>query len=80
MDSEEIELLVNASNLLSYRLLGGAQGEPAIAVVYQLKDGGQVKVEANGSTVWWRGKAHAIKQKDIFVNILEGLFFDEEKR
>lgn len=80
MDSEEIKLLVNASNLLSYRLLGGAQGEPAIAVVYQLKDGGQVKVEANGSTVWWRGKAHAIKQKDIFVNILEGLFFDEEKR
>ncbi len=78
--SEDIQLLVNACNLLSYRLLGKGEGEPAITVVYHLKDGGDVKAQANGSTVWWRGKAHAIKQEDLFVNILEGLFFSGEKQ
>lgn len=79
-DSEDIELLVNACNLLSYRLWGKAEGEPAITVIYQLKDGGQAKLEASGSTVWWRGKAHAVREKDSFVNILKGLFFEGEKR
>lgn len=78
--SEDIELLVNACNLLSYRLWGKGEGEPAVTVVYHLKNGEDLKVEANGSTVWWRGKAHAIKEKDIFVNILEGLFFYGENR
>ena len=28
-------------------------------------------------TVWWKGKAHALKDRELFFNITEGLFFHE---
>ena len=79
-ESEDIDLLVKACNLLNYQLWGEKKGDPELTVVYHLKNGEDVKVEANGTTVWWRGKAYAIKEKDTFVNILQGLFFDRERQ
>lgn len=74
-DEDDIELLVNAANLLNYRLFGETAGEPIISVTYHLKTGDDVIIEANNDTMWWHGKAHPIKETDMFVEIIQGLFF-----
>lgn len=74
-DKDNIELLVNAANLLNYRLFGETAGEPIISVTYHLKTGDDVIIEANNDTMWWHGKAHSIKKTYMFVDIIQGLFF-----
>lgn len=74
-DGENIELLVKAANLLNYRLAGQEEGSPVITVAYHLKDGEDAVIAANGTTVWWKGKAHALKEPELFSNIMQGLFF-----
>jgi len=44
-----------------------------------VKNGNDVMIKANNTTVWRNEKLYEIKQKDIFVNIVEGIFFDIEK-
>ena len=73
---EDIELLVNAANLLNYRLLGETEGSPIITVTYHLKDGDDVTIKANNTSMWWHGKSHPIKKTDVFINIVQGLYFD----
>lgn len=73
---EDIEVLVNAANLLNYRLRGGTEGIPIITVTYHLKDGEDVTIKANNTSLWWHGKLHPIKDTSIFVNVVDGLFFD----
>ena len=48
-------------------------------MTYHLKNGNDVMIKANNTTVWRNEKLYEIKQKDIFVNIVEGIFFDIEK-
>ena len=73
---EDIELMVNAANLLNYRLRGGTEGIPIVTVTYHLKDGDDVTIRANNTSVWWHGKLHPIKDTAIFINVVDGLFFD----
>ena len=73
---EEIELLVNTVNLLNYRLRGGTEGIPIVTVTFHLKDGDDVTIRANHTSVWWHGKIHPIKDTSLFVNVVDGLFFD----
>lgn len=73
---EDIELLVNTVNLLNYRLLGGTEGSPIVTVTYHLKDGEDVTIKANNTSMWWHGKLHPIKDTSLFVNVVDGLFFD----
>jgi len=73
---EDIELLVKAANLLNYRLLGEAEGSPIITVTYHLKDGNAVTIKANKTSMWWHGKSHSIKETDVFINIVQSLYFD----
>ena len=40
-----------------------------------MKNGNDINIEANNTTVWWHGKPHSIKEKNSFVNIIQGLFF-----
>ncbi|MEA4920311.1 MAG: hypothetical protein VB078_05290 [Clostridiaceae bacterium] len=75
-DEDDIELLVNTANLLNYRLFGKTAGAPIISLTYHLKSGDDVTIEANNATMWWHGKAHPIKEPDMFVKIVQGLFFD----
>lgn len=75
-DDKNIELLINAANLLNYRLRGETEAGPVISVIYHLKNGNNISIEANNTTMWWHGKSHAIKEPDTFVNIIQGLFFD----
>lgn len=73
---EDIELLVNAANLLNYCLLGKTEGGPIITVTYHLKDGDDVTIRANNTSMWWHGKSYPIKETDMFINIVQGLYFD----
>lgn len=75
-EEQDIALLVNAVNLLNYQLWGKAEGNPIIGITYHLENGNDISIEANGTTIWWHGKSHALKQPDVFVNIIEGLFFN----
>lgn len=75
-DNETIELLIKSANLLNYQLLGQTEGSPIIDIIYHLKDGNDIKIRANNNTMWWHGKSHVIKEKDTFVNIIQGLFFN----
>ncbi len=77
---EEIELLVKSSNILNYKILGKKEGQPVISMIYHLKNGKDVMIEANYTTVWWKGKSYEIKEKDMFINIITVLFFDLEKK
>ena len=75
-DNETIELLIKSANILNYQLLGQTEGSPIIDIIYHLKDGNDIKIRANNNTMWWHGKSHVIKEKDTFVNIIQGLFFN----
>ena len=35
-------------------------------------------ISANNTTVWWNNKIHVIKDKEMFVNLTEGIFFLED--
>lgn len=77
---EDLELTVKLSGFLRYDLFAqpDESGEPLITLSYHTLDGGTVTVSANRTTVWWHGKAHAIKDPDLFINLTEGIFFLEE--
>lgn len=76
-DRETVELLVGASGLCNYRL-GGATGEvPTMLAIYRMNDGTHVELGADEANVWWKGKAHPLKEPESFVNILRGLYFPE---
>lgn len=78
-DDESIELLVKATGLLNYRFFGEKEETPVIVVTYHLKNGDSVCIGANRNTMWWHGRSHAVKETDVFVNIIQGLFFDREE-
>lgn len=81
-DPETLELAVKLSGFLRYDLFAqpDASGEPLITLSYLTIDGDTVTVSANRTTVWWRGQVHAIKDPDLFVNLTEGILFQEEAR
>lgn len=74
--TEDIELMVKAANLLNYRVFGAKEGSPIITVTYHLKNGRDIRIEANHTTMWWHGKTHPIKDQDVFVNVIQGLYFE----
>ena len=73
---DKIETSVKLANFLRYDLFAQADdpGEPLITLVYVLQDGSQHVVSANHSTVWWQGRAHALKSPSMFVNLTEGIY------
>ncbi len=74
-DKEKVELLVKSANLLNYQLGGETEGSPVITITYFLENGKSVSIEANATTVWWKGKSYALKETEVFVNVIQGLFF-----
>ena len=79
-DDENIELALKLTGFLRYDLFEKTEntGEPLITITYYLKDGTSKEISANNTVVWWKGKAHNIKDKDMFVNLAEGIFFLED--
>lgn len=76
-DEESIQLAVQLSGFLKYKPLRKPQNdfEPVVTLTYLLKDGTQRSLSADENTVWWKGKAYALKQEEIFLNLCEGIFF-----
>ena len=64
-DGEQIDLAVKLTGFLRYSLFERADegGEPLVTVTYYLEDGGSITASANRETVWWKGKAHALKDR-----------------
>ncbi len=77
---ERLKTAVNLIGCLKYDLFRGAEegDEPLITIAYYTKDGKEATVSASRKTVWWNGKAYALKEEDLFVNLAEGLFFLED--
>ena len=46
-----------------------------MTMTLRLRDGTECALSASRDAVWWRGKAHALRQRELFVNLTEGLFF-----
>ena len=74
-DPEKIELARKLMNFLNFKLNGEPQGEPVVTIIYYKTDGSQAAVSANETTVWWHGKARALKDQEMFIKLTEGVFF-----
>lgn len=76
-DREHMELAVKLTGFLRYSLFEDAdsQDAPMMTITYLLEDGKSVSVSASRGTVWWQGKAHAIKDREMFIKLAEGVFF-----
>lgn len=81
-DPENMELALKLTAFLRYDLFEKPDRtqEPLITIRYYLKDGTERTVSANDTTVWWNGRAHAVQDEKMFVNLTEGIFFSEELR
>ena len=75
--AEDKELALKLTGFLKYNLFQKADDgqQPLITITYHLQDGTDRSIAANGTTVWWKDKAYALKDPDIFVNLTEGIFF-----
>ena len=78
-EPEQIELAVKLLNKLNYQPFtqpseSSEQLGPDVTITCILRDGREVSAGANWITGWWKGKAHALKEPDLFVNLAEGLF------
>ncbi len=76
-DPEKLELAVNLAYSLRYRPFAqpDLSEPPLITLSYHTLDGDTVTVEANRTTVWWHGKAHAVKHPGSFIKLTEGVLF-----
>ncbi len=81
-DPADIKTACRLINFLNYQPFTPAdtRSPSEVAVTYQLKDGRELTAQASWITGWWNGEAHALKQPDLFVNLVEGLFFSQESR
>ncbi len=77
---EDIELALKLTGFLKYDLFekAGSEEEPLITMTCFLKDGTDKTISANNTTVWWNNKTYAIKDKETFINLVEGIFFLED--
>ena len=77
---DDIELALKLTGFLKYDLFGevNSEEEPVIIITYFLKDGTSKTISANNTTVWWNNKIHVVKDKEVFINLTEGIFFLED--
>lgn len=77
---EDVEFALKLTGFLKYDLFKKAysEEEPLITITYLLKDGTDKTISANNTTVWWNNKTYTIKDKEMFINLTEGIFFLED--
>lgn len=76
-NASEIRQCVNLLNMLKYDVFQKSEDETGALVTYtyHMKDGTDLVVAANNETVFYKGKQHVLKEKNLFINLTEGLFF-----
>lgn len=79
-DAECIERTVKLTGFLKYRLFTAAQEDdtPIVTIVWTLRDGSICEISASRETVWWRGRALPLKDEAFFINLADGIFFNEQ--
>lgn len=79
---EDIELALKLTGFLKYNLFEKSDTveKPLITMTYHLKDGTDKTISANNTTVWWNDKSYTIKEKEMFINLTEGIFFLEDSQ
>lgn len=79
-DPTERKQCVSLLNMLNYDVFRKSEDETdaLVTYTYHLKDGTDMVVAANNETVFYKGKQHVLKQEKLFVNLTEGLFFQQE--
>ncbi len=79
---EDIELALKLTGFLKYNLFEKSDTveRPLITMTYHLKDGTDKTISANNTTVWWNDKSYTIKEKEMFINLTEGIFFLEDSQ
>ena len=79
-DAECIERTVKLTGFLKYRLFTAAQEDdtPIVTIVWTLRDGSVCEISASRETVWWRGRALPLKDDAFFINLADGIFFNEQ--
>lgn len=79
---EDIELALKLTGFLKYNLFEKSDTveKPLITMTYHLKDGTDKTISANNTTVWWNDKSYTIKEKEMFINLAEGIFFLEDSQ
>jgi hypothetical protein len=79
---EDIELALKLTGFLKYDLFKKSDTveKPLITMTYHLKDGTDKTISANNTTVWWNDKSYTIKEKEMFINLAEGIFFLEDSQ
>ena len=80
-DREHVEQAVKLTGFLRYALFEEpvSGGSPMITITYVLDDGRTVSVSADRETVWWKGRPRAIKDREMFINLAEGIFSSRSK-
>lgn len=73
----DVEMAVNMLGFLNYTLGAADTEAPFLRFVYHLKDGSALSLEVSDKTVYWRGRAHAVKDDgaNTFASIAQGYFF-----
>ena len=79
-DAESIERTLKLTGFLKYRLFTAASEDdaPVISIVWTLRDGSVCEISASRETVWWRGRALPLKDEAFFINLADGIFFNEQ--
>lgn len=79
-DAECIERTVKLTGFLKYRLFTAAQEDdtPIVTIVWTLRDGSVCEISASRETVWRRGRALPLKDEAFFINLADGIFFNEQ--
>lgn len=79
-DAECIERTVKLTGFLNYRLFTAARENdaPIVTIVWTLRDGSVREISASRETVWWHGQARPLKDEAFFINLADGIFFNEQ--
>lgn len=79
-DAECIERTVKLTGFLKYRPFTAAQEDdtPIVTIIWTLRDGSVCEISASRETVWWRGRALPLKDEAFFINLADGIFFNEQ--
>lgn len=77
-EAKDVELARKAAGLLRFVPFSEPQEEaPRVAVAFVTRAGGRISLAAGLSCVEYKGRLRELKQKKLFVNVIEGIFFKE---
>ena len=79
-NAKDIELVRKAAELLRYAPFAVPREEtPRIAVTFITRGGEETSLTAGLTSVEYNGRTRVLRRKKLFVNVIEGIFFKEER-